>query len=102
MKVGFEKVIGMIDAMVGNLKTEQEEDDKLKEYCETSFDKAEDKKKMLENSISDSESAIAEMKGALAQLSDVSAQLEAGVKSLDKAVAEAKDLRRRNCGLQTV
>merc|ERR1712242_290388 len=79
-KVGFEKVIGMIDAMVGNLKTEQEEDDKLKEYCETSFDKAEDKKKMLENSISDSESAIAELKGAHAQLVDEIAQLEAGVK----------------------
>merc|ERR1719210_472325 len=63
-KVGFEKVIGMIDAMVGNLKTEQQEDDQLKEYCETSFDKAEDKKKMLENSISDSEAAIAEMEGA--------------------------------------
>merc|ERR1719492_191451 len=92
-KVGFEKVIGMIDAMVGNLKTEQQEDDQLKAYCETSFDKAEDKKKMLENSISDSESAIAEMKGAHAQLIDEIAALEAGVKALDKAVAEATELR---------
>merc|ERR1719422_1035077 len=79
--------------MVGNLKTEQQEDDNLKEYCETSFDKAEDKKKMLENSISDSERAIAEMKGAHAQLVDEIAQLEAGVKAVDKAVADATELR---------
>merc|ERR1719210_1245815 len=92
-KIGFEKVIGMIDAMVGNLKTEQEEDDELKAYCETSFDKAEDKKKMLENSISDSEAAITEMNGALDELSQQIAQLEAEVKALDKAVAEATALR---------
>merc|ERR1719433_1969826 len=92
-KAGFAKVIGMIDAMVSNLKTEQQEDDKLKDYCETSFDKAEDKKKMLENSVSDSESAIAEMKGVHAELTDEIAQLKAGVKALDKAVAEATELR---------
>merc|ERR1719210_1787785 len=93
-KVGFEKVIGMIDAMVGNLKTEQQEDDKLKEYCETSFDKADDKRKMLENSISDSEAAISEMEGTHAELTKETAQLEAGVKALDKAVADATELRR--------
>jgi len=93
-KAGFEKVIGMIDAMVGNLKTEQQEDDNLKEYCETSFDKAEDKKKLLENSISDSETAIAEMEGTHAELTEEIAQLEVAVKSLDKAVADATDMRK--------
>merc|ERR1719492_623390 len=92
-KVGFEKVIGMIDAMVGNLKTEQQEDDQLKAYCETSFDKAEDKKKMLENSLSDSESAISQMGEAIAELANQIAQLEAGVKALDKSVTEATELR---------
>merc|ERR1719362_2628640 len=79
--------------MVGNLKTEQEEDDQLKTYCETNFDKAEDKKKMLENSISDSEAAIAEMEGTHAELIKEIAALEAGVKALDKAVAEATNMR---------
>merc|ERR1740129_147887 len=57
-KVGFEKVIQMIDTMVANLKTEQGEDDSLKEYCISGFDKADDKKKALENAISDPETAI--------------------------------------------
>jgi len=92
-KVGFEKVIAMIDSMVSNLKKEQGEDDSLKAYCESSFDKAEDKKKMLENSISDSEAAITEMKGALDELIQEIAQLEADVKTLDNAVAEATALR---------
>jgi len=92
-KVGFEKVIAMIDNMVSNLKKEQGEDDKLKAYCEASFDKAEDKKKMLENSISDSEAALAEMNGALDELTQQIAQLETDVKNLDKAVADATALR---------
>jgi len=93
-KVGFAKVITMIDKMLSNLKQEQTEDDNLKSYCEESFDKADDKRKGLENSISDSETAIEEMKGEFAQLTDEIAQLEAGVKALDKSVAEATELRK--------
>merc|ERR1712060_733643 len=35
---GFEKVIKMIDNMVGVLKKEQTDDDDKKEYCESQFD----------------------------------------------------------------
>merc|ERR1719353_1747434 len=59
-KIGFEKVITMIDEMVVTLKKEQVEDDHKKEYCEKEFDISEDKKKELEIAISDSEKAIAE------------------------------------------
>merc|ERR1719384_442106 len=62
-KTGFAKVIKMINAMTANLKTEQGEDDSLKAYCVAGFDKADDKKKALENAISDSESAISDMNG---------------------------------------
>merc|ERR1711956_92283 len=41
---GFEKVIGMIDEMVANLKKEQEDDEAKKEYCDKEFDTSEDKK----------------------------------------------------------
>merc|ERR1719379_1146619 len=41
-KVGFEKVIAMVDEMVGVLKKEQVDDDKKKEYCEKEIDKTED------------------------------------------------------------
>merc|ERR1712241_433675 len=92
-KTGFAKVIKMIDEMTANLKTEQGEDDALKAYCTSGFDKADDKKKALENAISDSDTAISEMNGAVAELADQIAQLEAGVKALDKAVSEATSLR---------
>merc|ERR1719399_1415915 len=61
-KVGFEKVIGMIDEMVASLKTEQLDDDHKKEYCAKEFDLADDKKKGLERSISDLNTAIEDAK----------------------------------------
>merc|ERR1719217_1980226 len=42
-KIGFEKVIKMIDEMVATLKTEQEDDDHKKEYCAKQFDLSDDK-----------------------------------------------------------
>merc|ERR1719426_170435 len=52
-KIGFEKVIKMIDEMVVTLKTEQADDDNKKEYCAEQFDLSDDKKKSLERSIKD-------------------------------------------------
>merc|ERR1719382_2123293 len=93
-KAGFEKVISMIDAMVGNLHKEQDDDDKLKDYCASSLDKVEDKAKTLGNSIADSETAIAEMTGSIEELTNEIAALTAGVAALDKSVAEATALRK--------
>merc|ERR1719362_2035992 len=92
-KEGFEKVISMIDAMVVNLKNEQADDDGKKSYCEANFDRSDDKRKALENSIADSTASIEEMKGTVAELAEEIAQLEAGVKALDKSVSEATELR---------
>jgi len=92
-KAGFEKVIGMIDAMVANLHKEQQGDEDLKAYCDSSLDKTDDHRKVLENEIHDREVSISETEGALAQLTDEIAQLTAGVKALDKSVAEATELR---------
>merc|ERR550532_381779 len=92
-KQGFGKVISMIDAMVVNLKHEQADDDSKKTYCESNFDKSDDKRKALENSIADSNAAIEEMKGTIAELTEELAQLEAGVKALDTSVSEATALR---------
>jgi hypothetical protein len=50
-KVDFSKVIGMIDEMVKTLGAEQQDDNDKKEYCETQFDLADDKKKALEREI---------------------------------------------------
>merc|ERR1712050_440618 len=58
-KIGFEKVITMIDDMVATLKQEQIDDDNKQGYCATQFDQSDDTKKSLERTISDKEAAIA-------------------------------------------
>jgi len=93
-KVGFEKVLKMVDEMVANLKKEQAADDEKKEYCEKEMDKAEDKGKELDQSVADSETAIKEMQGAIETLIAETKALIAGVKALDKSVAEATEQRK--------
>merc|ERR1719412_2673025 len=91
---GFEKVIGMIDEMVANLKKEQADDEAKKEYCDKEFDTSEDKKKELDLKVSDSATAIEELEGTIAALTEEIAALNAGIKALDKAVAEATEIRK--------
>jgi len=94
-KIGFDKVIKMIDNMVANLKQEQIDDDKKKkEYCDAQMDESDDKKKSLTKSISDSELAIEDLEASIATLKDEIKALQAGIKALDKSVAEATEQRR--------
>merc|ERR1719387_2574056 len=93
-KIGFEKVIQMIDEMVETLKKEQVDDDEKKEYCTTAFDTADDKKKVLEKTISDLEAAIEADKQGIAKLTEEIEALEDQIKALDKAVAEATEQRK--------
>merc|ERR1719480_742146 len=59
-KMGFEKVIKMIDNMVALLKKEQADDDNKKEYCATQFDSLDDKKKALERKLTQIADAISD------------------------------------------
>jgi hypothetical protein len=93
-KIGFEKVIGMIDEMVVTLKTEQDDDDHKKEYCAKQFDLSDDKKKSLERGVSDLETAISDAKEGIAATTEDIAALEATIKATDKAVAEATEQRK--------
>jgi len=88
-KVGFEKVITMIDNMASALKAEQTSDEDKKEYCEAQFDSAEDKQKELDRKISDTEIAITSTEEGISKVAEEIAALEAGTKLLDKQVAEA-------------
>ena len=92
-KVGFDKIIKMIDVMVALLKEEQVDEDSKKEYCEMSLDKADDMKKVLERSVSKLEKAIDEAKETIATLTDEIKALAAGIVALDKSVAEATEQR---------
>merc|ERR1719311_1944159 len=93
-KVDFSKVIGMIDEMVKTLGAEQQDDNDKKEYCETQFDLADDKKKALEREISNLEKAIDKANEGIKALSEEIKVLEAGIKALDKSVAEATEQRK--------
>merc|ERR1719162_2252232 len=84
----------MIDNMVKTLKTEQQDDDNKKEYCGNQLDSTDDAKKNLERKVADSEANAATAKDGIATLGEEIAALEAGVKALDKAVAEATEDRK--------
>merc|ERR1719487_2359989 len=93
-KIGFEKVIAMIDEMVANLKAEQVADDDKKEDCTVSLDTADDKKKELEHSIAGLETSITKTTDAIAATKEEAEALEDAIKALDKMVAEATEQRK--------
>jgi hypothetical protein len=93
-KFSFDKVIAMIDEMVALLAKEQQDDSDKKEMCEMQLDKAEDDLKVLETTISDLEKSMEEGKEEIATLTDEIAALTAGLKDLDKQVAEAMETRK--------
>merc|ERR1719203_1361975 len=82
-KIGFEKVIAMIDEMVATLKKEQEDDDSKKEYCSSELDTSDDKKKSLEKHIADTEAGIASTEEAIATTTQEIAELTATIKAHD-------------------
>merc|ERR550539_415674 len=83
----------MIDAMVAELRKEQQADADKKEYCAVQLDLTDDKKKSLEHAVSDLEGEIAKAKELIATLTDEIAALTAGIVELDKSVAEATEQR---------
>merc|ERR1719387_2603756 len=86
-KIGFEKVIKMIDDLVELLAKEQKEDEEKKEWCDSEFDTADDTKKALDHDIEDLEKAIADAEESIATLTSE-------IKALDKQVAEATEIRK--------
>jgi len=88
-KIGFEKVIKMIDEMVATLKTEQLDDDHKKEYCAAQFDSTEDKLKVLSGTVSDLEPKIADTEESIASLASEIKDLQKGIAALDASVADA-------------
>merc|ERR1719253_48078 len=93
-KMGFEKIIKMVDNLVRDLKAEQSVDDDKKKYCLAEFDKAEDTKKELELDISDLDKAIEDAKETISTLKSEIEALQDGIKKLDKSVAEATETRK--------
>merc|ERR1719456_855823 len=93
-KMGFGKIIKMIDDLVVELKAEQGIDNDKKSYCLAEIDKAEDKKKGLEADVVDLGKAIEDGKEQIASLAGQIKALTKGIKDLDASVAEATETRK--------
>jgi len=93
-KIGFEKIITMIDELVETLKKEQVDDESKQEYCSVQFDQTDDKKKALERQLSDLQTVLEETKEGIATATEEVAALLKGIAELDKAVAEATEQRK--------
>merc|ERR1719152_986661 len=92
---GFEKVTGMVDGMVGVLEEEQTKDDKTDVWCLAELDKAKEEAKATEVDIEELASAVDEQRDAIATTASEIAELKAGLEELDKSVAEATELRKK-------
>jgi len=92
-KVGFEKIVKLIDNLVATLKSEQDDDDHKKEYCEQQFDQADDKKKGLQNKVADLETVTEDTKEQIANLAEEIKALKGSISALDKQVSDATEQR---------
>jgi septal ring factor EnvC (AmiA/AmiB activator) len=93
-KIGFEKVIKMVDEMVATLKKEQTDDDDKFEYCKVQLDSLDDKKKGLERDVSDAEKAIADAEETIDTLKADIKALSDAIKALDKSVVSSTEQRK--------
>jgi septal ring factor EnvC (AmiA/AmiB activator) len=94
-KVSFDKVLGMIDEMSTLLKKEQVSDDTKKAYCAKNIDETEDDVKVLQGDTDDLKKQIAEHKASIETVMEEIAALTAGIKSMDKQVADATEQRKK-------
>merc|ERR1719421_495028 len=92
---GFEKVVGMVDGMVGVLEEEQVGDDKTEAWCKAELDKAGEELKTTEVSLEDLRSTIDETRDTIANTASEIEALKAGLVELDKSVAEATEQRKK-------
>jgi len=92
-KIGFDKVIKLIDDLVATLKQEQLDDDNKREYCAFELDKTDDRRKQLEDTIADLATLIDESEEAIAKLAAEIQALKSSIAALDKSVAQATEQR---------
>lgn len=93
-KVGFDAIISKIDSLLEELEKDQDGDTKKKVYCTARFDRAEDRSKALERSISDLKNKIgSEIESVTATKEDL-AVLGKHINELDKDVADATEQRK--------
>jgi len=93
-KIGFTKVLKMIDGMVTLLKKEQETDDLHKQYCETTIEQTDQNLKVASQAVEDRQKAIDKQTTAVKVLAAEIDAIVEGIKNLDKQVQEATKQRK--------
>jgi len=93
-KIGFEKIIKMIDDLVSTLKKQEKDDEDKKAYCTTEMDTTEDKIKNVKGTKTDVESALDDAKESVSSLGDDREALKNGIEDLDKSVADSTAQRK--------
>jgi len=85
----FEEIVKMIDDMIILLGKQQDEDDHMKEWCRSEFDKAADEEAAAKTSVGRLEASLEEVTDSIATLGDELAALQKQITDLDYTVAEA-------------
>merc|ERR1719463_117459 len=81
--------------MVEVLEGEQLQDDKLDSWCIAELDKAKEEAKATEVDIGELSAAVDETRDSIAATASEIDALKAGLAELDKSVAEATELRKK-------
>jgi chromosome segregation ATPase len=92
--VGLEKVVKMVEDMIGTLRKEAKDEKHKKDTCSQNIDSADDKKKNLGKKMSHIETSIEEATEGVSTLNSEIQALEDGIKALDRSVADATEQRK--------
>jgi chromosome segregation ATPase len=93
-KVDFSKIIKMIDDMVVILKKEGEDDVKVREDCNNSFNEAEAEEKELSHDIEGLTAEIDDQAGVVSAQTDIIAKAKEDIAAAKEAMAEATEQRK--------
>jgi len=100
-KKGFEKIMGLIENMIGLLGKEGNDDKIKKEMCDVGLAKNTDKKSLLENGIKSKSTEQANLKDNLGIVTKDIAKLQSDMAELDKTVKQATGQRKSENGAFT-
>jgi len=93
-KTGFDKVIKMITDMVAQLKVEQKDDEKHRDWCNNEFATSGAQAKDLDRRAADLGTKAAEAQQAVDAIGEDLAGLRDGLKALDRSVEDATTQRK--------
>merc|ERR1719261_763268 len=91
----FAHIVKMIDDMIVLLKKEQADDDKQKEFCDSELNNAGQEKAATEDNIKSINAKMGEIAEVVETTEGEITALKQGIEDLDRAVAEATEMRKQ-------